>query len=121
VLATHYRPNVTDDPDPLPPGFFTEAERRCEFFHENRTEGIRGLAYAVILRALEDGVNQRWLEMLTRFYEVPIPEKYLRRTPERRLRINGCTGHLSADSPRLVLTWVDSPAIRETHLTEVAC
>ena len=108
--------SVTEDPDPLPPGFYVEPSRRCEFFHEDRTHGLKGLAFAVILRALEDGVNERWLRMLASFYEVEIPDRLLRRPPQRRLRMSACTGRIGNASIKIVLTWFDAMPIQERHL-----
>lgn len=108
--------SITEDPDPLPPGFCVEPSRRCEFFHEERTHGLKGLAYAVILRALEDGVNERWLRMIAGFYEVPISDRLIDRPPARRIRMSACTGRLGNASIKLVLTWFDASPIQGRHL-----
>ena len=99
---------VTEDPLPLPSGFYTLESRRCEFFSEDRTPGFRGIAFAIVLRALEDGVCERWLRFLKDFYDVTIPEKYLVRTPERQLRINLLTRRMSGvGPPKILLSWFD--------------
>jgi hypothetical protein len=113
--------HITEDPDPLPLGFHTEPQRKCEFFYEDRTLGARGIAFAVLLRALEDGVNEKWLRLITQFYEVPLPEEYLARRPERRLRMNQHTHRVGSAGPqRITLTWFDCSPVRPKHLVRVA-
>lgn len=111
---------ITEDPDPLPPGFFTDPKRRCEFYnnHEGPMVGFRGLAYAIILRALEDGVNEPWLRLVARFYDLDISERTLGKPLQRNLRVSECTGRIGATSGRLVLTWFDLSPIRGSHLVD---
>jgi len=76
-----------EDP-PLPIGYYEDPKRRCTFTLESISSDVKGLSFAVLLRAVEDGCNPEWLQELAKFYEIDLPEGLLNRQPNLRVKMN---------------------------------
>ena len=99
--------------EPLPAGYEESPARRCVFSIETYTGGAKGLAYAILLRAIEDGCDPRWLHEIADAYGIQLPPEMLNHTPNLCVRLNLSTRRLmSVDGGvkgrRLILTWEDA-------------
>ena len=54
----------------------------------NTSGGVHGLRLAVLLRAVEDGCNPKWLEEIAQFYEIDLPAGMLQRKPVAGVVVN---------------------------------
>ena len=72
-----------DDP-PLPTGYLEDPARCCAVKVEGITAGPTGLAWAILLRAVQDGCNSEWMKEIAEAYDLDLPEKMLDRTPSTR-------------------------------------
>ena len=77
--------NYTLDPEPLSPGYFCDSSRKVNVSFLAHTPGVKGLAFAILLRAVEDGCNREWLEEIAEAYEIDLPEKFFAKAPVRNL------------------------------------
>ncbi len=105
-----------DDP-PLPPGYEERPERRCVFALETMSGGYKGLAFAILLRAVEDGCNADWMKEIAEAYEVELPRGLLDRKPSTRVIMDkSFTRYVSIDVDRSgkkpLLSWADGLAVR---------
>lgn len=82
----------TQDDLPLPPGYTTIEDRKVDFLLPESTEGVKGLAFAVLLMAVSDGCNPRWLEEIAEYYQVPVDPKILYRMPHSKSYIKDSKG-----------------------------
>ena len=73
------------DPEPLSPGYFCDSSRTVSVSFLGHSQGVKGLAFAVLLRAVEDGCNREWLEEIADAYEIDLPEKLFAKAPVRNL------------------------------------
>ena len=73
------------DPEPLSPGYFCDSSRKVNVSFLAHTPGVKGLAFAILLRAVEDGCNREWLEEIADAYEIDLPEKLFAKAPVRNL------------------------------------
>lgn len=73
------------DPEPLRPGYFCDPNRTVNVSFIDHTSGVKGLAFAVLLRAVEDGCNREWLEEIAYAYEIDLPDRIFDKAPARNL------------------------------------
>lgn len=73
------------DPEPLSPGYFCDPTRTVNVSFLDHTPGVKGLAFAILLRAVEDGCNREWLEEIAEAYEIELPEEFFAKAPVRNL------------------------------------
>lgn len=95
-MGTNLQDRVTTDQMqddlPLPPGYTTSEDRKVDFLLPETSEGPKGLAFAVLLMAVADGCNPKWLEEIADFYQIPIDPKILYRMPHARSYIKDAKG-----------------------------
>lgn len=79
------------DNTPLPPGYSYRPNRRVTFHDAIPTDGLRGLAWAILLSAVADGCNPRWLAELADYYQIEVnPEMFYRQPAKGVLQdVNG--------------------------------
>jgi hypothetical protein len=97
----------------LPEGYTEDPDRRCVFSIETFSGGAKGLAYAVLLRAVEDGCDAHWLQEIADAYGIVMPDEVLGRTPKHYVRLNlSGRGPIAVDGTprrgRLILAWEDA-------------
>jgi len=73
------------DPEPLSPGYFCDSSRTVNVSFLDHTPGVKGLSFAILLRAVEDGCNREWLEEIAEAYEIDMPENFFAKAPVRNL------------------------------------
>lgn len=69
-----------DDP-PLPLGYTFESHRHTDFLTSERSSGLDGLAWAVLLTAVSDGCCPLWLREIAEFYQLEFDHRILYRRP----------------------------------------
>jgi len=106
----------------LPIGYTEESSRRCVFIVETFSPGYQGLAWAILLRAIEDGCNANWLMWICHFYGIDVDDKLFDRHPYSRVQRDMKTyhrRHRNRQSPdlmamdcgqrrKLTLSWEDA-------------
>ena len=86
------------DPEPLPHGYFCDPNRTVNVSFIGHTSGVEGLAFAVLLRAVEDGCNIGWLEKIAYAYEIDLPDCVFDNVPARNLAFDASVGcYVDAD------------------------
>lgn len=71
----------SDDDPPLPPGYTFEEHRHTDFLTSERSDGLEGLAWAVLLTAVSDGCCPMWLKEVAEFYQLNFDHRLLYRRP----------------------------------------
>ena len=70
---------VSQDELPLPPGYSCREDRKVAFLNSTASDGLKGLAWAVLLQAVADGCNPAWLAQLAAYYHIEVrPELFFR-------------------------------------------
>lgn len=77
------QPDIRDsDDDPtLPPGYTFEEHRHTDFLTSERSDGLEGLAWAVLLTAVSDGCCPLWTKEIAEFYQLNFDHRILYRRP----------------------------------------
>lgn len=70
-----------DEDIPLPEGYTKRASRKIEFLSSDTASGLEGLAWAILLTAVADGCNPKWLEEIATYYQVSADRELLYRHP----------------------------------------
>jgi hypothetical protein len=112
---------VSTEEPPLPIGYYEDPARRCTFTLEKSSSDYKGLAFAIFLRAIEDGCNPDWLKQLADFYEIRVPLEILDRTPNTRVKMNQrLSSFVSIETVRVcrapLLSWEDGYRINTPFL-----
>lgn len=71
----------SDDDPPLPFGYKFEEHRHTDFLTSDRSSGLEGLAWAVLLTAVSDGCCPMWLKEIAEFYQIDCDHRILYRRP----------------------------------------
>jgi hypothetical protein len=69
--------------------YYTDKARMCRFSLDYVTPGYRGLAWAVLLKAIEDGCSRDWLLDIVRYYDIHLDDELLSRLPANKIKVNG--------------------------------
>lgn len=69
--------------------YYTDDSRKCRFSLDYVTPGYRGLAWAVLLKAIEDGCSREWLLDIVRYYDISLDDELLSRLPANKIKVNG--------------------------------
>jgi hypothetical protein len=75
-------------------GYHIDPNRKCRFSMDYVTPGYQGLAWAVLLKALEDGCSQDWIEDIVEFYDINISKDMLKRLPANKIKFNNGTNQM---------------------------
>lgn len=78
--------STTQDDLPLPPGYECRPEREVTFLNSTTTDGLEGLAWAILLQAVADGCNPDWLAELAEYYQIQINTDLFYRRPQSVIR-----------------------------------
>jgi hypothetical protein len=106
----------------LPQGYTEEPKRKCIFAIETFSGGYQGLAWAIILRAVEEGCSSQWLREICQYYGIDFDDRVFDRKPFGRVKLNLKTYHKARRNGRspdlmamncgtrekLVLSWLDA-------------
>ena len=68
--------------------------RKCRFSVDYVTPGERGLAWAILLKAVEDGCSKEWLLDIIKFYGIEFDEQLLERMPANKIKLNNSTNQM---------------------------
>lgn len=71
--------------------YYTEESRKCRFSTDYVTPGEQGLAWAILLRAVEDGCNELWLREIVNFYGITFDVALFKNAPANKIRYNKTT------------------------------
>ena len=74
--------------------YHIDLNRKCRFSMDYVTPGYQGLAWAVLLKALEDGCSQDWIEDIVEFYDINISKDLLKRLPANKIKLNSDTNQM---------------------------
>lgn len=85
-----YDPTV--DEMPLPQGYTTSDARKVDFIIPETSDGLQGLAWAVLMMAVADGCNPKWLEEIVDFYQIPVDPKLMYRMPHGKSFVKDSKG-----------------------------
>ena len=88
--VSSYDPTVDDTP--LPPGYTTSEDRKVDFIIPETSDGLQGIAWAVLMMAVADGCNPKWLEEIADFYQIPIDAKLMYRMPHGKSFVKDSKG-----------------------------
>jgi hypothetical protein len=58
------------------------------------TPGYKGLSWAILLKALEDGCSQDWIEDIVEFYDINISKDLLKKLPANKIKLNNDTNQM---------------------------
>jgi hypothetical protein len=58
------------------------------------TPGYKGLSWAILLKALEDGCSQDWIEDIVEFYDINISKDLLKKLPANKIKLNSDTNQM---------------------------
>lgn len=78
----------------MKPGYYTDNERKCRFSVDYVTPGPRGLAWAILLKAIEDGCSRDWVEDIIIYYDINFDRKLLDRMPANKVKLNPATNQM---------------------------
>jgi hypothetical protein len=67
--------------------FYTSPERKCRFSIDYVTPGAQGLAWAILLKAVEDGCSKEWLVAIVQYYGIDFDEKLFERLPMNKIKM----------------------------------
>ena len=89
-----------NDP-PIPEGYTFRDERSTAFLNNEHSTGIEGLAWSVLMQAVQDGCNPRWLAEIVRYYQIRIDPRLVYRYPISKTVVKGRRGKITrGDDPR---------------------
>lgn len=74
--------------------YYIDESRKCRFSVDYVTPGEKGLAWAILLKAIEDGCNKEWLIDIVRFYRIDFDEALLERQPANKVKLNNSTNEM---------------------------
>lgn len=74
--------------------YYIDETRKCRFSVDYVTPGEKGLAWAILLKAIEDGCNKEWLIDIVRFYRIDFDEALLERKPANKVKLNNATNQM---------------------------
>ena len=83
-----------EDP-PLPEGYTFRSERETDFLSNEHSTGLEGLAWSVMLQAVQDGCNPRWLAEIAYYYQVKIDQRLVYRHPVAKTVVKGRSGRIT--------------------------
>ena len=72
-------------------GYYTDEGRRCRFSTDYVTPGEHGLAWAILLRAVEDGCSEEWLKDIVNFYGMDFDVDLFKNAPANKIKFNKAT------------------------------
>jgi len=75
-------------------GYYTDPSRKCRFSVDYVTPGAQGLAWAILLKAIEDGCSEDWLRDIIRYYGINFDEDLLSRLPANKVKLNNQTNQM---------------------------
>ena len=77
-------------------GYYTEVERKCRFSMDYVTPGYRGLSWAILLKAIEDGCSRDWLYDIVMHYGIDFDVRLFDKNPANKIKINSVTNEMIA-------------------------
>jgi len=77
-------------------GYYTDNARKCRFSLDYVTPGYRGLSWAILLKAIEDGCSRDWLYDIITYYGIELDSKLLDRLPANKIKVNSVTNEMLA-------------------------
>ena len=104
---------IADKEDgPLPRGYRVIQRRRCSFELLKPSTGHKGLAYSILLRAVEDGCNPQWLKEIAAAYEIDVPLDMFAHKPASHVIVNQGTEtftpvNILPRCRRVLMSWED--------------
>lgn len=87
--------NGTDYEAPLPPGYTCRSDRETEFLSNEHSTGIEGLCWSILLLAVQDGCNPKWLSELIEFYQIPVDPRIVYRHPVAKTVVKNKRGKIT--------------------------
>lgn len=75
----------------MKPRYHIDEARKCRFSVDYVTPGATGLAWAILLKAVEDGCSTEWLKDIVRFYGIDFDESLLDRLPANKVKLGAGT------------------------------
>ena len=87
--------NGTDYEAPLPDGYTCRSERETEFLSNEHSTGIEGLCWSILLLAVQDGCNPRWLTELIDYYQIPVDHRMVYRHPVAKTLVKNTRGKIT--------------------------
>jgi hypothetical protein len=72
-------------------GYYTDESRKCRFSTDYVTPGEHGLAWAILLKAVEDGCSREWLRDIVLFYGIDFDVQLFDRDPANKIKFNKAT------------------------------
>lgn len=100
-------------------GYYIDEHRKCRFSVDYVTPGEKGLAWAILLKAIEDGCSRDWLRDIVRYYGIDFDEALLDRQPANKIKLNNRTSEMLGiqyshhkDRQKLVLSLQDGLHVR---------
>lgn len=85
----------TDYEAPLPPGYTCRSDRETEFLSNEHSTGIDGLCWSVLLLAVQDGCNPKWLSELIEFYQITVDPRIVYRHPVSKTVVKNKRGKIT--------------------------
>lgn len=74
--------------------YYLDPTRKCRFSVDYVTPGAQGLAWAILLKAIEDGCDEMWLRDIIRYYGINFDEALLSRLPANKVKLNNQTNQM---------------------------
>jgi hypothetical protein len=74
--------------------YHIDPNRKCRFSMDYVTPGYKGLSWAILLKALEDGCSQDWIEDIVEFYDINISKDLLKKLPANKIKLNSDTNQM---------------------------
>lgn len=74
--------------------YYTDINRKCRFSLDYVTPGYRGLAWAILLKAIEDGCSKEWLIDIVKYYDIDLDPELLERLPANKIKVNSMTSEM---------------------------
>lgn len=65
--------------------YFCDPDRTINFVRSESTPGVKGLCFAVLLQALEDGCCRDWILDIVDAYDIDVPHSMFDKAPVRNL------------------------------------
>lgn len=87
--------NGTDYEAPLPEGYTCRSDRETDFLSNEHSTGIDGLCWSILLLAVQDGCNPRWLSELIDFYQIPVDPRIVYRHPVAKTVVKNKRGKIT--------------------------
>ena len=91
--------------------YYTDVNRKCRFSLDYVTPGYRGLAWAILLKAIEDGCSKEWLVDIVTYYDIDLDMELLERIPANKIKVNSVTNEM------IGINFTKSPIRRKSLLS----